>query len=140
LIQLAEDNPEYGAIACRPHILIGEKRDMFDDAPPVRERGHVGAHLRIMKTDLVREVGGWSKEKRPSRNNEERWICGRIRKAGYKVGYSRDVRVIHLFGNTELGEDDWGYPEGSEHGHRAVWPPVVRFAWDKQGIDWETCK
>ena len=114
---------------------------MFEDAPQVKERGHIGAHLRLMNTAAVREVGGWAKEKRPSRNHEEKWICGRLRKAGYKVGYSRDVRAIHFFGDNELGEDDWGYTEGTYHeGHREVWPPVNRFGWERLDVDWETCQ
>ncbi|MHA2264270.1 MAG: glycosyltransferase family A protein [Candidatus Thorarchaeota archaeon] len=140
LITLAESNPSYAAIACRPHIMIGDNRRLFDNSPPIKERGHIGAHLRIMHTAAVRETGGWSQQKRPSRNNEERWICGKLKQLGHKVGYSRDIRCIHLFGEESLDEDPWGYPLGLEHGHRDVWPPVNRFSWDKQYIDWKTCQ
>ena len=141
LVDLMALNPDYAAIACRPHVMIGDGRDMFDGSPPIKERGHIGAHLRLMNTAAVREAGGWAKEKRPSRNHEEKWICGRLRKAGYKVGYSRDVRAIHFFGDNELGEDDWGYTEGTYHeGHRDVWPPVNNYSWERMGIDWETCQ
>lgn len=140
LISLIDRHPEYGAVACRPHILIGEPGDRFKDSPEIREMSHIGAHLRIMKTDLVRIVGGWKNVKAPSRNNEDWHIGGLIRKAGFKVGYSRDIRTIHLFGDPLRGEDPWGYPEGVEHGHVARWPPVHHFAFDRIGIDWESCK
>jgi len=142
LIDLAERNPDYGAIACRPHILIGEGGGLFRDSPEIKNRGHVGAHLRIMKTDDVKATG-WRREKRPARNHEEKTICGKLRKRGLKVGYSRDIRSINLFGEKDQGEDPWGYPETSDHkarGHRDIWPPVDAFQWRKRGVDWETCK
>lgn len=139
LITLMDANPEYGAIACRPHILIGEPSDRFDNCGEIREMSHIGAHLRIMRTEAVRESGGWKKEKAPSRNNEDWHIAAQLKKIGYKVGYSRDIRAIHLFGQTELGEDPWGYPLGSSHGHVDRWPPVNHYSWERQGICWETC-
>lgn len=129
----------YTAIACRPHVMIGDNvKKMFTDSPPVRERGHVGAVLRLMRTEAVREVGGWKRDIRPSRNNEEWYICGKLRKAGWKVGYARDIRVIHLFGEGE-DEDPWGYPLDVEHGHVERWPPVNHYNWERMGIDWEKC-
>lgn len=141
LVDLMDRYPDYAAIACRPHVMIGDSVvKMFTDAPEVVERGHVGAHLRVMRTEAVRAVGGWQKQVRPSRNNEEKWICGKLKKAGWKVGYSRDVRCIHMFGDPELGEDSWGYTEGTYHeGHTDRWPPVHHFSWERLGIDWETC-
>jgi glycosyltransferase involved in cell wall biosynthesis len=144
-LELAGIEGPYGAIACRPHIMIGDHGKMFENAPPILERGFVGAHLRLMRTDIVREVGGWKKEKKPSRNNEERWIGKKLKEAGWKVGYARDIRCIHLFGREEHNEDPWGYPldlfpEPTDHGHRDVWPPVNHFAWDRIGVNWETCQ
>ena len=140
LLGLVILNPEYGAISLRPHVMIGEPTDRFDESPEIREMSHTGAWLRLMRTDVVREVGGWKKEKKPSRNNEDWYICGKLKKAGYKVGIARDIRAIHLFGKTSAGEDPWGYPQGVEHGHRAVWPPVNHFAWNRLGVGWETCQ
>ena len=140
LIDLADANSEYGAIACRPHILIGEPSDRFDGCGEIREMSHIGAHLRIMRVDAVRECGGWKKEKSPSRNNEDWYIAAQLKKLGLKVGYSRDIRAIHEFGDPDLGEDPWGYPIGVEHGHVERWPPVHHFAWDRQGVDWSTCE
>lgn len=140
LIDLMEERPDYAAIAARPHTLPGQHGSLFDDSPEVKEMGHVGAHLRLFRTEAVREVGGWRDHQNPGRNDEEKWICGRLRKAGWKVGYARDVRCIHLWGEPELGEDSWGYKEGSDHGHRAIWPPPHTFNWDRRGVDWESCK
>jgi len=140
LVDLMDRNPEYGAIACRPHVLIGEPGNRFDDSPEIRQMHHVGAHLRLMRTALVREVGGWERGVRPSRNHEERYICGRLKKAGYEVGYSRDVRCLHQFGDSDLGEDPHGYTAGTYHeGHREIWPPANHYGWKRMGMDWETC-
>jgi len=143
LMALAQTHPDYGAIACRPHVLIGPPSGMFDGAPAIKEMSHVGAVLRLMQTEAVREAGGWDTVKHPKRNNEEWWICKRLAGAGYKVGYARDVRCIHLFGKNELGEDDWGYPADHDHkarGHRDISPRVNVFQWDRHGVDWETCE
>lgn len=142
LIALMEDYPEYGAVACRPQILIGEHGSFFDGSPEVRETGHIGAHLRIMRTGLIREIGGWKHEKSPSRNNEDWFIASKLKKAGYKVGYARDVRCIHQMGRRDLGEDPWGYPgemTPQNHGHRDIWPPADHFGWQRLGFDWKTC-
>ena len=140
LLALAERHPEYAAIACRPHVMIGDNvKRMFADAPEIVERDHVGAVLRLMRTSAVRDVGGWRKVKQASRNNEEWYICGRLRKAGWRVGYARDLPIIHLFGEGD-DEDPWGYPLDVEHGHRDRWPPVNHYGWQRMGIDWETCE
>jgi GT2 family glycosyltransferase len=142
LLGVMERHPDYAAIACRPHVMIGDSVvKMFADAPEVVERGHIGAHLRLMRTEAVRATGGWQRQVRPSRNHEEKWICKRLKQDGWKVGYARDVRCIHLFGEPELGEDSWGYSAGTYHeGHTDRWPPVHHFQWDRQGVDWETCR
>jgi|OM-RGC.v1.010594941 Glycosyltransferases, probably involved in cell wall biogenesis len=142
LVALMEERPELAALACRPHVMIGDNvYRMFEDAPPVRKRGHVGGALRLMRTQAVRDVGGWQNVKRPKRDNEERYICGKLKRAGWWVGYARDVRCIALWG--EEGEDPWGYDadcKPEDHGHREIWPPVNRFNWRVQGVDWETCR
>lgn len=143
LVALIEERPKLAAVACPPHIMIGDNvHRMLDTDDKVVERGHVGGHLRLMRTDVVRSVGGWQDTKRPSRNNEEKWICKRLRAAGYWVGYARDVRAIVLWGE-EGKEDPWGYDvdcKPEDHGHRDIWPPVNRYQWDRLGIDWETCR
>ena len=139
LLKLQEKNPEFAAISCRPHIFIGGVPD-WDESEEVIEVPWAGAALRLMQSQLVRKAGGWEKVKRPSRDAEERWISGKLQNLGYKVGYARDVRCIHLFGEPDLGEDPWGYPIGTAHGHREVWPPVYQFSWNRVGVDWETCR
>lgn len=141
LLALMDDHPDYAAIACLPHYLVGDSLEKWlDGAGPIINRGWCGAALRLMNTSLVRTVGGWRGDTKPARNNEERWICGKLAEVGYKVGYARDARCIHLWGEPELGEDAWGYPQGTEHGHREVWPPPDRYNWDRLGVDWETCQ
>jgi len=63
-----------------------------------------------------------------------------LKLAGWLSGYARDIRAIHLWGEPELGEDNWGYEAGSDHGHRAIWPPPHTFNWHRRGVDWETCQ
>ena len=144
LIDLADRHPEYASISCRIHAFIGDSAQaMFRDAPEVVERPWMGAWLRIMRTEVVREVGGWNRTRfAPERNNEEKWIGKRLREAGWKVGVARDIRCIHLWGDPEKypNEDAWGYPVGVPHGHRDVSPPPCVFNWDRVGVDWETCK
>lgn len=142
LIKLAKANPDFGAISCRCHVFIGGIPN-WDESREVIEVPWAGAALRLMRTEVVRESGGWDKNNRnPSRDNEERWISDRLHEAGYKVGYARDIPVIHCFGDESLGEDPWGYSaemKPQDHGHREIWPPVSDFAWHKLGISWETC-
>jgi len=143
LIDLAERHPEYASISLRPHVFIGDSaQQMFKDAAEVVERNWMGAWLRIMRTEVVREVGGWNRKRiAPERNNEEKWIGRALRKAGWKVGVARDIHCIHLWGDPDkYDEDPWGYPPGIPHGHRDVWPPVHVYNWDRQGVDWETCQ
>jgi GT2 family glycosyltransferase len=145
LVALMEARPELAAVACPPHFMVGDSVERLLAHPKgdegVVERGHIGGHLRLMRTQAVRDVGGWQDTKRPKRNNEEKWICSRLRKAGWWVGYARDVRAIVLWG--EEGEDPWGYDgdcKPEDHGHREIWPPVNRYSWQRQGVDWETCR
>ncbi|NIP84945.1 MAG: glycosyltransferase [Planctomycetales bacterium] len=141
LIDLMRRHPDYAAIACLPHFLVGDSLARWlDGAGEVIERPWCGAALRLMRTEAVQQAGGWRATQNPSRNNEERWICGKLRENGWKTGYARDVRCIHLWGEPERGEDAWGYPAGFEHGHRPVHPPPDRYNWHRLGINWETCK
>jgi len=143
LIDLADRHPEYASISCRIHAFIGDSAQaMFKNAPEVVERGWMGAWLRIMRTEVVREVGGWNRKRiAPERNNEEKFIGRALRAAGWKMGVARNIRCIHLWGDPEnYDEDAWGYPPGVPHGHRAVSPPPCVFNWDKVGVDWESCK
>jgi len=126
LWDLIENYPQYAAISARPQVLVGEPGDMFDVDKPIVDRPHVGASLRIMRADAVRRAGGWEKTTRPERNHEERWICSRLKKLNFSVGYAKDIRCWHLFGDS-----NWGY-KNVPHGHRDVWPPVE--VWDSENF------
>lgn len=132
LIALMDCHPDYGSIACRPQVLVGEGPDEFDNCEEIREMRHIGAWLRIMRTEAVKAVGGWRLDAPPGRNNEDQWIAGKLREAGYKTGCARDVRCWHLFGVN------WGYPDWVDHGHKPMFPPPEH--WDTLAVDpntWE---
>ena len=100
---------------------------MFKDAPEVVERHFVGGSLRLMRTNMVREVGGWRsnpKDMTEANRGEELYIGSKLRVKGWKLGYARDVECVHLFGEAdkETGQGNWGYPKGVEHYHRPIFP------------------
>jgi GT2 family glycosyltransferase len=139
--KLLRCHDDYAALSLLPHYLVGDNLSKWLSSPTeIITRAYAGAVLRLMHTDLVRKAGGWKKTRNPSRNNEERWIGKRLAEQGYKVGYCRDIRAIHLWGEPDLDEDPWGYEVGSTHGHRDVWPPPDRYNWHRTGANWETCK
>jgi glycosyltransferase involved in cell wall biosynthesis len=115
--------PEFGAISCRPQVLVGRDGSEFDVEGEVVEFSHTGAHLRIMNTEKVRGVEGWDKTWNAKRNNEDGYIAGKLQEIGLKVGYAKDVRCWHIFG------ENWGYKDipVEEHGHREMWPPSEFF-------------
>lgn len=112
---------EYAAIALPPQVFIGaNKEEMFRGAKGILERDFVGGSMRLMRTDAVRAVGGWRSEPKDmveANRSEEHYICGKLRKSGYKVGYAVDIECFHMFGETA-----WGYQESVEHYHRPQWP------------------
>jgi GT2 family glycosyltransferase len=116
-------HPEYAAIACQPQVFIGGVPKISEDEE-VFETSHCGAVMRMMKVEAVRSVGGWEKIWDAKRNHEERYICGELRKKGYKVGYAKDITCFHPF--MSEGTDKWGYPQEmkpEEHGHNDVHIP-----------------
>lgn len=121
LIKLMETDQELAAIALTPQIFIGaDKNEMFKDSPEVLERDFVGGSMRLMRTSAVRDVGGWRsdpKDMNEANRGEEKYICGKLKEKGYKVGYARDIEAYHLFGEDE----EWGYGN-VEHYHRDQWP------------------
>jgi GT2 family glycosyltransferase len=91
LIALMEKYPEYGAISCRPQVLVGRAGTEFDVPDEVVAFDHIGAHIRIMRTDVVKKVGGWEKTWEAKRNHEDHFIAGKLHEEGFKVGYAKDV-------------------------------------------------
>jgi glycosyltransferase involved in cell wall biosynthesis len=130
LAMLMEKYPDYAAISCRPQVLVGAGADKFK-TDEVAEFNHIGAHGRIMRTDIVKKVGGWDKVFDAKRNSEDKYIASRIQDEGMKVGYARDVHCWHLFG------ENWGYKEKAleEHGHNDMWPPPEHY--DKEFINFD---
>lgn len=109
MIKYMDERPDYGAISLHPHVFIGAAGIDPQDPQDVVERNMCGAVMRIMRTELVRSVGGWEHKIDPKRNHEERTICSRLQTAGYKVGIASRVRAYHPFGKETGG--NWGYPE-----------------------------
>lgn len=106
LYDLFQRHPDYAAIALRPQILIGVGK-IFNTDKEVVENNVVGGSFRIMDTKIVKEVGGWSNQfVNNGRGNEEWDICTKLRKAGYKVGYAKNLWTYHMF-----GKENWGYPK-----------------------------
>jgi len=129
LIDLMETHADYGALAMRPQVLVGESSERFDHAGII-EPMHVGAWLRIMSTEAVRQAGGWRKNAEPGRNNEDWWIAARLEELGLRTGCCRDLRCRHLYGKN------FGYPDWFRHGHAEVWPPPE--VWDDIPLDPKT--
>jgi len=124
LTVLMDKYTHFGAISCRPQVLIGRGGHEFDGDAEVVKFNHTGAHLRIMRTEAVRKVGGWEKNWTANRNHEDSFIAGRLNDVGLDVGYAKDVRCFHMFG------ENWGYKTIpiDVHGHREMWPPAEH--WD----------
>jgi len=99
---LINQYPRFAAIAMRPQILVGVGA-IFRSDKEVVENNVAGASMRIMRTELVRKVGAW--RDRFTNDSEEWHISGELQKAGFKVGYARDLFCYHLFGNDRK----WGY-------------------------------
>jgi len=122
LISLMDRNPDFGSISLRPQVFVGGIPGWSDDCEVV-EVPWAGAVLRIMRTDVVKDAGGWERIKRKGRDSEERWIAGRLHEAGYKVGIARDIFAWHMFGKA------WGYKNLSieDQGHRRMSPPSEHY-------------
>lgn len=102
-------NPEFAATAMRCQFHVGAG-NFFKDAPEIAENNVVGGSMRMMKTDIVRRVGGWRNQ---YENRSEEWnISGKLKKEGYKIGYARDIFCYHMFGEDHA----WGYG-ANDHGH-----------------------
>lgn len=118
LVKLLDDRPNYGAISLCPHVFIGAEGIDANDREEVKDRNMCGAVMRIMRTEAVRQSGGWEHVIRSSRNHEERTICSRLQSHGFKTGICSKIRAYHPFGKATGG--NWGYPESispEEQGH-----------------------
>lgn len=122
LADLMDQNDQYAAIACPPQVFIGANKEaLFMDAPPVKEWDKCGGSMRIMDTEAVRKAGGWRndpKDMTEANRSEEWYICGKLRRLGYKVGYATNIEVFHQFSDDE----EWGYGKDTPHYHRDIQP------------------
>lgn len=105
LVGFISDRPDYGAISLHPHVFIGINGEDPSDPADVKEAPMAGAVMRIMRTEAVREAGGWEHKIEAGRNHEEKTICSRLQSKGYKVGRTVRVRAYHPF------PPNWGYPK-----------------------------
>jgi glycosyltransferase involved in cell wall biosynthesis len=128
LIELMDKHPDYAAISPRYPVMIGTG-NIYEEADENGEElvgfPHPGGSLRIMRTGPTRDVGGWRDEV-GGRGTEERYICGKLRDAGWSTGFAAKVRCLHLFGDQE--SDRWGYPKEwapGDTGHSDIWHPKL---------------
>lgn len=106
LIALMEKYPDYAAIALRPQVLIGVG-NIFKTDKEVVENNVVGGSYRIMRKSAVQAVGGWTDKFENDGRGKEEWdICGKLRKAGWKVGYAKDIWTYHQWGSEKWGYDN----------------------------------
>lgn len=118
LVDLMDRYSDYGAIACRPQAMVGSPGDFWDGCGEIKDASRAGASLRIMRTEQVKQVGGWRNVVKPGRNNEEQWIADKFRQIGFRVGYASQLYCWHCFC------ENWGYKDipMEVHGHRPIWP------------------
>ncbi len=127
MVELMDNNPEYAAISLRTQVMIGTGNP-FDghEQEEILDFPHPGGSYRIMRTDLVKKIGGW-RDHMEGRGTEERYICGRLREMGYLTGFAVHIRTLHLFGKRgTFGDDRWGYPKEwkpEQTGHSDIWHP-----------------
>jgi glycosyltransferase involved in cell wall biosynthesis len=123
LVVLLGSNSDYAAIALQPHEFLGAGSPK-KDVEGIADVPHCGAHMRLMRTQLVRMTTGWKHTLSANRNDEEKTICNKLRDLGYKVGYTTEMRCYHDYGD----DDNWGYGKikPHTHGHRIpgkeIWP------------------
>lgn len=127
LMQKYED---FAAISQRTPVMIGTG-NIFERADEtgmdIVDFPHPGGSFRMMRTKAVKEVGGWDRESM-GRGSEEKFICGKLRKAGYGTAFATHIECLHLFGDRNKTQERWGYdnsmkPEDS--GHSDVWHPIL---------------
>lgn len=131
LLTLLVRYEDFAAIACRTQVMIGTG-NIFEEADQagddIVEFPHPGGSLRIMRTEAVLEVGGWDRIA-TGRGAEERFICGKLRDAGYRTAFASQIRTLHLFGTRgDQGTDRWGYDKQlkpEDTGHSDIHHPVL---------------
>jgi glycosyltransferase involved in cell wall biosynthesis len=126
MVELMQKYPNYAAISARLNVMIGTG-NIFDgrEDDDIVQFGHPGGSLRIMRTEAVREVGGWRDEVE-GRGSEETYIGAKLREGGWETAYAVKVKCLHLFGDGE--SDRWGYEKDwlpSATGHSDIYHPKL---------------
>lgn len=128
LVELMEKYEDFAAISCRTQVMIGtgnifEEADIAGD--DIVEFPHPGGSLRIMRTQVVKDVGGWDRHA-DGRGAEERFICGKLHDAGWRTAFAVKIRTLHLFGLQNT--DRWGYDKDlrpEDTGHSDISHPAL---------------
>lgn len=117
----------YAAISQRTQVMIGTGNIFEDETKELTDFPHPGGSFRLMRTEAVRDVGGWDREA-SGRGAEERYICGKLREAGYKTAFATHIQCLHLFGVRTQTQERWGYDESmrpEDSGHSDIWHPAL---------------
>jgi GT2 family glycosyltransferase len=129
-VNLMEKYEDMAAIAQRTPVMIGTG-NIFETTDTVgmdiTDFPHPGGSFRMMRTSAVEQVGGWDRES-SGRGSEERYICGKLRSAGYGTAFATNIISLHLFGDRAKTKERWGYQEGmqpEETGHSDIWHPAL---------------
>lgn len=131
MTELMQKYEDYAAISMRTQVMIGTG-NIFEEADQVGDDivyfPHPGGSFRMMDTKIVHFVGGWAR-KQPGRGAEERYICGKLRDAGYNTAFAVNIRCLHLFGTRgENPTDRWGYSKDfkpEDTGHSDISHPAL---------------
>lgn len=140
LKELMEKYEDFAAIALRTQVMVGTG-NIFEEADQAKddivEFPHPGGSYRIMRTREVKFVGGWDR-KDPGRGAEERYICGKLRDAGFRTAFATDIRCLHLFGTRgDKPTDRWGYDislKPEDTGHSDISHPALTNGDDPEEI------
>lgn len=131
MIELMQKYEDYAAISMRTQVMIGtgnifELADKYGE--DIVDFPHPGGSFRIMSTNAVYSVGGWNRDQ-AGRGQEERYIGGKLRDAGYKTAFATDIRCLHLFGTRgDNSTDRWGYDKDwspEKTGHSDISHPAL---------------
>lgn len=131
LNELMDKYEDYAAISARTQVMIGTG-NIFEEADKsgydIVDFPHPGGSFRIMDTRLTHFVGGWAGNAK-GRGAEERYICGKLRDAGFKTAFATNVKCLHLFGTRgDNPTDRWGYHQDispEETGHSDIYHPAL---------------
>lgn len=126
LVSLMEKHEEYSAIALRTQVMIGSGNP-FDEheSEELLDFPHPGGSFRLMRTGDVLAVDGWDRGMN-GRGQEEKYICEKLRREGWKTAFAVQIKCLHLFGTKDT--DKWGYKKNmkpEDSGHSDIHHPIL---------------